>query len=200
MSNNITAYNFKVTRKSRSEIKLHLPMLVWFTGLSGSGKSTISDEVEKMLYDLEIHSYTLDGDNIRKGLNKDLGFSPEDRSENIRRISEVSNLMLDAGLVVLASFVSPYRVDRESVKKIVGDPNFIEVYINTPVEECEKRDVKGLYAKARKGEIPNMTGISAPYEEPLNPSLEIKTLELTPKEAAKMVVDFLIQKINFNNE
>lgn len=200
MSNNITAYSFKVTRKSRSEIKSHKPKLVWFTGLSGSGKSTISNEVEKMLHDFKIHSYTLDGDNIRKGLNKDLGFSPQDRSENIRRISEVSNLMLDAGLVVLASFVSPYRADREKVKNIVGDNNFIEVFINTPVEECEKRDVKGLYAKARKGEIKNMTGVSAPYEEPLHPNLEIKTLELMPKEAAKMVVDFLKQKINLNNE
>ncbi len=149
--------------------------MLWFTGLSGSGKSTLANLVEIALHKQGISTYILDGDNIRQGINKDLSFAPKDRSENIRRIAEISNLMLDAGLLHLAAFVSPYIKDREKLKQIVGPDNFIEIYVNTSLAECERRDVKGLYKKARAGEIKNMTGISAPYEAPVNPDLEVIT-------------------------
>ncbi len=162
--------------------------MLWFTGLSGSGKSTIANKVEEALHQLGIHTYSLDGDNIREGINRDLGFEPKDRTENIRRIAEVANLMIDAGLVVLAAFVSPYKKDRHNIRHIVKDVNFVEIYVNTSLEECERRDVKGLYKKARAGEIKNMTGISAPYEEPENPDLEIKTESVTIEQAVDMVL------------
>src|SRR5690554_2974544 len=183
MDTNIFEHNFNISRKHRTVLKKHQPILIWFTGLSGSGKSTLANAVEQALYQKGIHTYLLDGDNVRKGINANLSFSPEDRTENIRRIGEVANLMMDAGLVVLASFVSPYREDRENVKNKVGENNFIEVFVNTSVDECERRDVKGLYAKARKGEIKNFTGISAPYEAPVNPTVEIKTEEKSVNEA-----------------
>ena len=147
-----------------------------------------------------IHTYTLDGDNIRKGLNSDLSFSPKDRSENIRRIAETAHLMMDAGLVVLAAFVSPYRNDRDHVRNIVGNDNMVEIYINTSVEECERRDVKGLYKKARKGEIKNMTGISAPYESPLNPDIQINTEEVSVVDATKQIINFINPKLILQNE
>lgn len=144
---------------------------------------------------MEIRTYTLDGDNVRKGINKDLSFSPEDRTENIRRIAETSNLMLDAGIVVLAAFVSPYKKDRDGIRSVVKDVNFVEIFVNTSLAECEKRDVKGLYEKARKGEIKNMTGISAPYEQPTNPEIEIITEGLSIEEAAELVVSYVLPKI-----
>jgi len=175
MQDNIIPHSYQVSISDRRKNNNHNSFLLWFTGLSGSGKSTIANVVEQKLWKLGIKTYTLDGDNVRKGINKDLAFSPEDRTENIRRIAEISNLMIDAGLVVLAAFVSPYKKDRENIKNSVKGVNFVEIYINTSVEECERRDVKGLYKKARAGEIKNMTGISAPYEAPENPDVEIKT-------------------------
>ena len=200
MQKNIVKHSYLVNLDSRKKLKQHQPLLVWFTGLSGSGKSTIANCVEQELNKNNIHTYTLDGDNIRKGLNSDLSFSPEDRTENIRRIAETSHLMMDAGLVVLAAFVSPYQIDREHIRNIVGDNNMIEVYINTSVEECERRDVKGLYKKARKGEIKNMTGISAPYESPLHPDIQINTEEVTVEDAAKQIINLINPKLILQNE
>jgi adenylylsulfate kinase len=173
----------------------HKVYLLWFTGLSGSGKSTLSNLVEVALHNKGLSTYILDGDNIRKGINKDLNFAPEDRTENIRRIAEISNLMLDAGVLTLAAFVSPYLKDREEVKQIVGADNFIEIYVNTSLEECERRDVKGLYKKARAGEIKNMTGISAPYEVPTNPDFEIITDGQSIEDSVKEVLTFLNNKL-----
>ncbi|WP_452230582.1 MULTISPECIES: adenylyl-sulfate kinase [unclassified Lacinutrix] len=195
MKENIIAHNYQVSKEDRQEKNKHKSFLLWFTGLSGSGKSTIANVVEQELYKLGISTYTLDGDNIRKGINSDLTFAPQDRTENIRRIAEIGNLMVEAGLVTLAAFVSPYRKDRENIKDIIKDVNFIEIYINTSVEECERRDVKGLYKKARAGEIKNMTGISAPYEAPENPDIEIKTEEKTVEEAVQLIMEFIKPKL-----
>ena len=195
MQKNIVKHSYSVNLDSRKKLKQHQPLLLWFTGLSGSGKSTIANCVEQELHKNSIHTYTLDGDNIRKGLNSDLSFSPEDRTENIRRIAETAHLMMDAGLVVLAAFVSPYRIDRDHIRNVVGHNNMIEIYINTSVEECERRDVKGLYKKARKGEIKNMTGISAPYESPLHADIQINTEEITVIEATKQIINFILNSI-----
>jgi adenylyl-sulfate kinase len=195
MQENIIPHSFSVGAAQRSKLKGHKPMLLWFTGLSGSGKSTIANAVDQALVKAGIHSYILDGDNVRKGLNNNLGFSPQDRTENIRRIAEVANLMVDAGLVVLAAFVSPYRQDRENIKNIVGADNFVEIFINTPLEECERRDVKGLYARARKGEITNFTGINAPYEAPVNPDIEIDTTKMTIEEATGLIMQQIASKL-----
>lgn len=200
MSENIIPHHYQVSRSDRQKLKKHNAFLLWFTGLSGSGKSTIANIVEQELFKMGIHTYTLDGDNIRKGINNDLTFSPEDRTENIRRIAEVANLMIDAGLVTLAAFVSPYKKDRENIKSIVKDVNFVEIYVNTSVEECERRDVKGLYKKARAGEIKNMTGISAPYEAPENPDIEIKTEEVSIERAVEKILDFIRPKLQLQNE
>ena len=200
MQKNIVKHSYSVNRDSRKKLKQHQSILLWFTGLSGSGKSTIANCVEQELHKNSIHTYTLDGDNIRKGLNSDLSFSSEDRSENIRRIAETAHLMMDAGLVVLAAFVSPYRKDREHIRNVVGDDNMVEIYINTSVEECERRDVKGLYKKARKGEIKNMTGISAPYESPLHPDIQINTEEVTVVDATKQIINFINPKLILQNE
>ena len=200
MQKNIVKHSYSVNLDSRKKLNQHQPLILWFTGLSGSGKSTIANCVEQELHKNSIHTYTLDGDNIRKGLNSDLSFSPEDRTENIRRIAETAHLMMDAGLVVLAAFVSPYRIDRDHIRNVVGHNNMIEIYINTSVEECERRDVKGLYKKARKGEIKNMTGISAPYESPLHPDIQINTEEITVIEAAKQIITFINPKLIIHNE
>ena len=191
MEENVIRHSFNVTKKERSSLKKHGAFLIWFTGLSGSGKSTIANAVEIALSEKGIHTYTLDGDNVRKGLNNNLSFSPEDRTENIRRIAEVANLMVDAGLVVLAAFVSPYKQDRENIKNIVGAKNFVEVFVNTPLEECERRDVKGLYAKARAGEIQNFTGINAPYEPPVSSAIEIDTTKVTVKESVVKILEYI---------
>jgi len=200
MQKNIVKHSYSVNLDSRKKLKQHQPLLLWFTGLSGSGKSTIANCVEQELHKNRIHTYTLDGDNIRKGLNSDLSFSPEDRKENIRRIAETAHLMMDAGLLVLAAFVSPYRNDRDQIRKIVGDNNMVEIYINTSIEECERRDVKGLYKKARNGEIKNMTGISAPYESPLHPDIQINTEEATVVDATKQIINFINPKLILQNE
>lgn len=200
MEKNIVKQTYSVSLESRKKLKQHQPLLLWFTGLSGSGKSTIANCVEEELYKYRIHTYTLDGDNIRKGLNCDLSFSPEDRAENIRRIAETAHLMMDAGLVVLAAFVSPYQRDRDNIRNIVGHNNMVEIYINTSIEECERRDVKGLYTKARKGGIKNMTGISAPYESPLYPDIQINTEEVTVVEATKQIINFIKPKLPLQNE
>lgn len=197
---NIIPHDFQISKENRNQENNHNSFLIWFTGLSGSGKSTIANIVEQELYKKGIKTYILDGDNIRKGINADLSFSPEDRTENIRRISEISNLMIDAGLVTLAAFVSPYKKDRDNIRSIVKDVNFVEIFINTSVEECERRDVKGLYKKARAGEIKNMTGISAPYEAPENPDLVINTEKETVEEAVEKIIDFITPKIQLNNE
>ncbi|MCX7551324.1 adenylyl-sulfate kinase [Xanthomarina sp. F2636L] len=200
MKENIIPHNYLISVEDRRKFNKHNSFLLWFTGLSGSGKSTIANVVEQKLFQQGINAYTLDGDNIRKGLNKDLSFSPKDRTENIRRIAETANLMIDAGLVTLAAFVSPYKKDRENIKSIVKDVNFVEIYVNTSVEECERRDVKGLYKKARAGEIKNMTGISAPYEEPENPNIEINTENESVEAAAERIVEYITPKLKLKNE
>ena len=200
MQENIIPHSFEVSVSDRRNSNNHNSFLIWFTGLSGSGKSTIANQLETELFKKGIKTYSLDGDNIRKGINKDLSFSPEDRTENIRRIAEVANLMVDAGLVVLASFVSPYKKDRENIKNVVKDVNFVEVFVNTSLEECEKRDVKGLYKKARAGEIKDMTGLTSPYEAPENPAIEIKTEEETVESAVNKIYQYIIPKLQLNHE
>ncbi len=200
MQDNVIPHNFSIGKAERTGLKGHGAFLVWFTGLSGSGKSTIANAFEKHLAEKNIHTYALDGDNVRKGLNKNLGFSPEDRTENIRRIAEVANLMVDAGLVVLGAFVSPYQKDREDISNIVGPENYVEIFVNTPLEECERRDVKGLYAKARAGEIKNFTGINAPYEAPVNPDCEIDTTSTSVEEAVEIIFEKVKSKLQLDNE
>ena len=200
MSENIVPHNYQISRKDRRNKNNHNSFLLWFTGLSGSGKSTIANLVENALFQEGVNTYTLDGDNIRKGINNDLSFSPDDRTENIRRIAEVANLMIDAGQVVLAAFVSPYKKDRENIRTIVKDVNFVEIYINTSLEECERRDVKGLYKKARQGEIKNMTGVSAPYEAPENPDIEINTETESIEKSVEKIIHFIKPKLNLKNE
>ena len=195
MSLNTVRHNYKVTKEDRNKLNNHNSFLLWFTGLSGSGKSTLANLVEVELYKKGISTYSLDGDNIRQGINKDLSFAPKDRTENIRRIAEIGNLMVNAGVVTLAAFVSPYIKDRENIRSIVGEENFIEIFINISLQECERRDVKGLYKKARAGEIKNMTGISAPYEAPINPDLEIITDNQTIEASVKTILDYIIEKL-----
>ncbi|HZR81202.1 MAG TPA: adenylyl-sulfate kinase [Candidatus Binatia bacterium] len=188
---NIVWHPGNVTRDDRQQITGHKGCTVWFTGLSGSGKSTIAVAVEKALWDRGVRAYILDGDNVRHGLNADLGFSPEDRTENIRRIGEVAKLFTDAGVVNLTAFISPYRSDRDRVRSIMQAGDFIEVFVDCPIEECERRDVKGLYAKARAGKIPEFTGISAPYEAPEKPELVLRTGELSEDQSVVKVIAYL---------
>ena len=190
----IIPHKGKITREDRERMKNHRSFILWFTGLSGSGKSTLSHKVEEKLYEMGIHTYVLDGDNIRMGLNKDLGFSEEDRKENIRRIGEVAKLFVDAGIVVLTAFISPYRRDRDFVRSIVKEGDFIEVFVKCPVEICEQRDPKGLYKKARAGIIKGFTGIDDPYEEPLNPEIIVETDKMTVEECVDKIVDYLKNK------
>jgi adenylyl-sulfate kinase len=190
---NIVWHPHKVMRKDREKIKNQKSCVLWFTGLSGSGKSTIANEVENQLNKMGFHTYLLDGDNVRHGLNKDLGFSDSDRKENIRRISEVAKLFVDSGLITLTAFISPFREDRQQARDIIGE-DFIEVFIDTPFEECAKRDPKGLYKKALNGEIKNFTGLDSPYEPPINPEIHIKTLECNVEECAKKIIEFLKEK------
>ena len=171
------------------------PCLIWYTGLSGSGKSTLANAVERSLFENGYLTYSLDGDNVRHGISKNLDFTDQDRSENIRRIGEVAKLMIDAGLIVSASFVSPFEKDRELVKNIVEKENFIEIYVSTPLSECERRDVKGLYKKARDGKIANFTGISSPFEVPKNPDLSLDTTSISIPDASKKILSIVLKKI-----
>jgi len=190
-STNIVWHESSVTKAQRQAQNGHKSAVLWFTGLSGSGKSTISVELEKALFEKGVRAYRLDGDNIRHGLNKNLGFSAEDRSENIRRIGEVSKLMLDAGLFTLTAFISPYQEDRDQVRDILETGEFIEVYVKASVETCEARDPKGLYKKARNGEIKGFTGIDAPYEEPVNPEITLDTDVLDIEASVAFLLDYL---------
>ena len=192
----IIPHQHSVSRADREQQNGHKGHVLWFTGLSGSGKSTVASAVERELHQRGIRTYILDGDNVRTGLNSDLDFSAASREENIRRIAHVSGLMKDAGLVVLSAFVSPYQKDRDYVREVASD-DFSEVFISTPLEVCEQRDVKGLYAKARAGEISNFTGISAPFEAPTNPELDVPTHTMSIEEAAMMVVDYIVTRIKF---
>jgi adenylylsulfate kinase len=194
---NVVWHDAEITREDRERLNGHKSVLLWFTGLSGSGKSTLAHRVETALFERGCRTYVLDGDNIRHGLNKDLGFSPQDREENIRRIGEVAKLFVDAGVIVMTAFISPYRADRDKARAINGD-SFIEIYVKCPLEVCEQRDPKGLYKKARAGQIPEFTGISAPYEEPLQPELVIDTAELNLDESAAKVIQYLEDRGVFN--
>lgn len=194
MDSNIFQQNYKISRNKRKISNGHVSFLIFFTGLSGSGKSTIANALEQKLFDLGIKTYVLDGDNIRRGINKGLTFSAKDRSENNRRIGEIAKLFIDAGIVVLAAFVAPYRKDRDFIKQAVGGDNYVEVYVSTSLEVCEKRDIKGLYKKARSGEINNMTGISAPYEHPENPDVEVNE-EFSVETAANHIFEQIKTKL-----
>ncbi|UCE86139.1 MAG: adenylyl-sulfate kinase [Deltaproteobacteria bacterium] len=193
-STHITWHAGEVSRADREKILGQRGATIWLTGLSGSGKSTIAVATEKRLLEKGRASYVLDGDNIRHGLNRNLGFSPEDRTENIRRIGEVAKLFTDAGILVLTSFISPYRADRDAVRALMENGDFVEVHVAASLETCERRDVKGLYAKARAGEIPEFTGISAPYEKPLEPELEIDTNERSVDECVDQVMQYLEER------
>jgi len=193
-STNITWHAGHVTREEREKLLGQRGVTVWLTGLSGSGKSTIATAAEQVLLQRGRLAYVLDGDNIRHGLNKNLGFSPADRTENIRRIGEVARLFTDAGLVVFTSFISPYRSDRDAVRELMAEGDFVEVYVSADVETCEARDVKGLYRKARAGEIPEFTGISAPYEAPERPELVLDTAVQTLEESVAQLVGHLEEK------
>jgi len=181
-----------VSRAAHARLKGQSPAVLWFTGLSGSGKSTIANLVEKKLHALGKHTFLLDGDNVRHGLNKDLGFTEADRIENIRRVGEVAKLMTDAGLIVLTAFISPFRAERDMVRGLLADGEFFEVFVDTPLEEAERRDVKGLYKKARSGQLKNFTGIDSPYEAPENPEIRVDTMRETPEEAAERIVALII--------
>jgi adenylyl-sulfate kinase len=190
-----------LTQLDRSTIKGHKPAVLWFTGLSGSGKSTIANEVEKVLNkQFGCHTYLLDGDNIRKGINADLGFSNEERQENIRRIGEVVKLFFDAGLIVLSSFISPFQSDRDRIRTLIPEKGFIEIFVDCPIDICQQRDPKGLYQKAINGEIRNFTGISSPYEPPTSPEIHIASNENTIIECANKVINYLIQNEFLNEE
>ena len=190
----IIPHQHAISKEDRERQNGHKAHVLWFTGLSGSGKSTVASAVERELHQQGIKTFILDGDNVRTGLNSDLDFSAASREENIRRIAHVSALMKNAGLVVLSAFVSPYQKDRDYVRECASK-DFSEIFISTPLEVCEQRDVKGLYAKARAGEISNFTGISAPFEEPTNPELDVPTHEMSIEEATAMVVDYINTKI-----
>ena len=190
-SQNITKHLADVTRDDRERAMGHRGVTVWFTGLSASGKSTVAITVDRLLTERGVHCYVLDGDNIRHNLNRDLGFSPDDRTENIRRIGEVGRLFTLAGIVNLTAFISPYRSDRDINRAVQAEGDFVEVFVHTPLEVCERRDPKGLYKKARAGTIPEFTGISAPYEAPENPELILHTADETPEESAVRVIDYL---------
>ena len=191
---NITWHEGAITTEDRERLLNNKGVVIWFTGLSGSGKSTVAHRVEEQLFEGGHLSYVLDGDNVRHGLNKNLGFSPEDREENIRRIGEVAKLFIEAGVITMTAFISPYRADRDKARQLVNDGEFIEIYVKVPLDVAEERDPKGLYKKARTGEIKEFTGISAPYEEPLNPEIVIDTSLLNEEESAAEVLDYLKEK------
>ena len=193
----IIAHNYQVSRAEREQKNGHQSACLWFTGLSGSGKSTVANVVEQELFNMGYSTYILDGDNVRKGLNKDLTFSEESRVENIRRIGEVAKLMCDAGLVVLAAFVSPFIKDRQLLRELMPG-KFIEIFVDAPIEVCEARDVKGLYKKARNGEISNFTGISSPFEQPQHPDVHIHTDRYPIEESVRLVIENILPKLKLN--
>jgi adenylylsulfate kinase len=193
-SSDVVWHQQSVTTEQKSSLKGHKAVLLWYTGLSGSGKSTVANAVEQKLLERSCHSYLLDGDNVRHGLNNDLGFTDEDRIENIRRISEVAKLFVDAGLLVSTAFISPFQKDRDQARALLKDALFLEVFIDTPLAVCESRDPKGLYKKARAGEIANFTGISSVYESPTNAEIHVETENLSIEECADLVVAALIEK------
>jgi adenylylsulfate kinase len=193
--NHIYPIKTKVSREGREQLMNQRATLVWFTGLSGSGKSTLAVQLEAQLHAQGFKTYLLDGDNVRAGLNKDLTFTDEGRVENIRRIGEVSKLLLESGIIVLSAFISPFHADREQVKAIVGATNYIEVFVDTPIEVCEQRDVKGLYKKARAGEVKNFTGIDSPYEQPVKADVTIPTHKLSVDESLALLLDFVLPRI-----
>ncbi|SEJ51214.1 adenylylsulfate kinase [Cyclobacterium xiamenense] len=195
MQENIHPSKFKITQELRQQALGQNPALIWFTGLSGSGKSTLANATEQALHGQGYHTYLLDGDNVRTGLNRDLNFSKEDRVENIRRIAEVAHLMMDAGLIVLSAFISPFRSDREMIRELVGSGRFLEIHVDCPLKICEERDVKGLYQKARKGLIKDFTGIDSPYETPESPFRVIKTAEVPLDLAVHQLVEALDKKL-----
>lgn len=188
---NITWHHASISKQDREKLLRQKGVVIWYTGLSASGKSTIAHAVEEKLFDQGFISYVLDGDNIRHGLNKNLGFSPEDREENIRRIGEVGKLFADAGIIAMTAFISPYRADRDNARKLHEDGTFIEVFVDAPLSVLEDRDPKGLYKKARAGQIPEFTGISAPYEAPENPEIHLDTSQMNIEECADAVIQYL---------
>lgn len=191
MNPNITKHQFSIQKIERSRQKKQTSCVIWLTGYSGAGKSTLANGIDEFLFKNGNHSYVLDGDNVRKGLNSDLGFSDDDRKENIRRVGEVSKLFMDAGLIVIAAFISPYREDRDQVRNIIEPDKFIEIFVDTPIEECERRDTKGLYKKARKGEISNFPGISSEFETPMNAEITVQT----ENQSITQSVDFIIKEL-----
>tara|TARA_Y100000588_G_C14128586_1_gene870502 strand:+ start:30 stop:626 length:597 start_codon:yes stop_codon:yes gene_type:complete len=191
----IIPHQHQIQSEDRKDLMGHKGMVIWFVGLSGSGKSTLASVLERRLYEQGKHTYILDGDNIRSGLNSDLDFSDQSRVENIRRISEVAKLMVDAGLIVLTAFITPFEEERQKVKNLIGPENYFEIFVNCPIEECEKRDVKGLYAKARAGEISNFTGISSPFEEPSFPDLIVPTHQMSVDEGVKLILTKLSERM-----
>lgn len=194
MSENIVWHHQKVTRADRASIKSQSPCLLWFTGLSGSGKSTIANALDVALFERGYHTFLLDGDNVRHGLNKDLGFSDEDRVENIRRIGEVSKLFTDAGVIVLSAFISPFTTDRRLVRNLFPAGEFIEVFMDTPLQTCEERDPKGLYEKARAGKIKNFTGIDSPYEAPERPEVRLDTSQMSVEDCVNRLISYLLDR------
>lgn len=190
----IIPHGHTITKENRQELKRHKSCILWYTGLSGSGKSTIANKVEEKMFEMGLHTYILDGDNVRMGLNKGLGFSDDDRKENIRRIGEVSKLFVDAGVIVGTAFISPFRGDRDMVRSIVKEGEFIEIYVDTPLDVCESRDPKGLYKKARAGEIKQFTGIDSPYEAPDKPEMDLLTANRSVDECADEVIAWLQEK------
>lgn len=191
---NIVKHTYHITREDRNRKNKHRSLVLWFTGLSGSGKSTIASHLEQRLFKEGIQTFALDGDNIRSGLNKGLTFTREDRFENNRRIAEVAKLFLDAGMITITAFISPLKEDRDQAKNVIGNENFLEIFVNTPLKVCEERDVKGFYKKARAGEIKNFTGISSPYEAPEDPDFEIRTEEESVEDAVDRLFSFLKEK------
>lgn len=189
-----------LTRADKEELLHQHSVMIWFTGLSGSGKSTIAIALERELQKRGLLCRILDGDNIRSGINNNLGFSEEDRVENIRRIAEIGKLFVDTGIITIAAFISPNNDIREKAANIIGKENFLEIFVSTPIEECERRDVKGLYAKARRGEIKNFTGISAPFEAPANPDLSIDTSKLSVEESVNKLLELILPKISFKKD
>jgi bifunctional enzyme CysN/CysC len=180
-----------VTKAARARLNAQKPALLWFTGLSGAGKSTIADHLEKKLHALGKHTFILDGDNVRHGLNRDLGFTAGDRVENIRRVAEVAKLFVEAGLITLVAFISPFRAEREMARELIAPGEFIEIFVDTPLATCEERDPKGLYRKARRGELQNFTGLDSPYEPPSNPELTLDGLNESPNDLADRIIDFM---------